>query len=117
MEDERPVSEIGSAVGYTAVVAVPTAALQMIMKGQSRPNPPNRNTALGVDDGMFWSDWVLAGGWALTTACWAASRTNKAIPSDQIFWAFGSIIIGAIALPFLLRAVAYDPSTGALRRI
>jgi hypothetical protein len=93
----------------TVVMALGTAALQLVMKGLSRTNHAGKNHGLSLDDALFWSDWVIAAALALSGSIVVSSSQGKPIPQLQLFLCFAAIFFGCSVLPFFLRIFAYGP--------
>jgi len=81
------------------------------MTTPSRPNQGGRNTEVDLEDGMFWSDWILAGGWALGASVVAAAHSGRPVGEPVVWLAFITILAGGLGFPMLLRQFAYDPKT------
>ncbi|GLW94750.1 hypothetical protein [Actinokineospora globicatena] len=93
----------------TAVLAVGTAGLQMVMKGLSRTNLPGKSHGLSRDDALFWTDWTVTAILALAGSVVVATSQNKAIPTTQVVWMVVVIVLSCSAFPFFLRVFAYGP--------
>jgi hypothetical protein len=113
----RQVREVLIRVGFTTLVAVVTALIQILLRNQSRPNLPGKSWSLTMEDGLFWSDWTLAGGWALASACVGASRGDRPIPMTIVLSTLAALVVGLLVVPFVLRGMAYDPATAKLRTL
>lgn len=104
-------------VGFTLLVAIVTALVQLLMRNQSRPNVGGQSWTIDREDALFWSDWVLAGGWALASTCVSASHSGKAIPLGIVLTTVVALVLGLLAVPVVLRGFAYDATTGQLRNL
>jgi len=95
----------------TFAIAGGTAVLQIIMKGSSRTNLPNKRHGLTSDDVLFWSDWTIAGVFALSGSVIAGATQGKPTTGivTPLIFGYGAIVLGFVALPFFLRTFAYDP--------
>jgi hypothetical protein len=60
---------------------------------------------------MFWSDWILAGGWALGASVVAAAHSGRPVGEPVVWLAFITILAGGLGFSMLLRQFAYDPKT------
>ena len=87
------------------------------MRNQSRPNIAGQNWAIDYEDGLFWPDWVVAGGLALFNACVSASQSGTVVPVGVLWAAVLALVLGLLVLPFALRGFAYEATTGRLKKI
>jgi hypothetical protein len=85
------------------------------MRNQSRPNLAGQSWTIDREDALFWSDWVLAGGWALASTSVSASHSGKTLPMGTVLTTVLALVVGLLAVPVVLRGFAYDATTGKLR--
>ena len=93
----------------TVSVAFGSAALQLVMKGNSRTNLPNKNHAISREDTLFWSDWTIAATLALTGSVLVSAGQGRSIPIPQVAASYIAIAFGFGVFPYFLRTFAYVP--------
>jgi hypothetical protein len=90
-------------------LAVAPVILQTWLKLISRRPIVGKNR-LTLDDGLFWTDWVVTGTIALVALVIVASRAGRVIALPQVASAFGCMFLGYAVIPPLVQSILYDPS-------
>lgn len=93
----------------TTGIAVGTAVVQTIMRGMSRTDVSGKRHNLTKEDGLFWTDWCIAGTLAFVLANIAAANAGTALTVSEVGWTYGVIVASFAIIPYSLRILAYAP--------
>ncbi len=94
-------------LAVTIAIALTIAVLQMLMKGNSRTNRRGRNHGLNREDALFWTDWTIAGCFALVGSVAIAANRSLPIAPAQVWLSASSLTVCCLGFPFFLRTFAY----------
>jgi hypothetical protein len=99
----------------TLALAAASAGVQTVIRGSSRPNPPGKTHGLTRDDALFWSEWVVSATVTLVGTTFVAIAKSSEISLPLWGGAVGTLVVSCVAVPFLLRVLAHDPTTGNMK--